>query len=287
MTEPELNDWITIKDKTHKHSMVYFDYRICCNHNVNGEMSFFRSFIKNAPEDAMIFDVGATGSAFPSEIKDTMNVHLFDPKFVPSGEEWIGKNEYTMYKKNVNYSKPNVHVNKTIVDDREYSISKYCEERNIKHIDFLKIDTDGHDLGVLKGLGDVTVDMVQFEYDNFYRKENRNIRDMFDLLPGWHFFYILPMGLVKIETMRSDYIYTNILATRDYPDTIIHDFEILLKDGTVTVDHIGEFILDLYWELKNVTPDQIKSRCRKLDDHEVLQSVDLTKTIERYNALYE
>ena len=93
MTEPALNDWITVKDKTHKYSMVYFDYRICCNHNVNGEMSFFRSFVKNAPENAMIFDVGATGSAFPSEIKDTMNVHLFDPLFIPSGEEWKDKTD--------------------------------------------------------------------------------------------------------------------------------------------------------------------------------------------------
>ena len=287
MTEPNLNDWITVKDETHKYSMVYFDYRICCNHNVNGEMSFFRSFVKNAPENAMIFDVGATGSAFPSEIKDTMNVHLFDPLFIPSGEEWRDKTEYTMYKRKVDYFKPNVNVNKTIVDDTENSLSKYCEKRDIKHIDFLKIDTDGHDLGVLKGLGNITVDMVQFEYDNFYRKHDRNIQDMFDMLPGWHFFYILPSGLIKIDTMRTDYIYTNILATKVYPDNVIHDFEIILKDNTVNVDHTGEFILDLYWEMKNISPDQIKSRCLKLDDPEVFETVDLTKTMERYNALYD
>jgi hypothetical protein len=287
MVEPRLDEWITVKDKTHKRSILYFEYRICCNHIINGEMSLFRSVVKNVPENAMLFDVGAAGSQYPLEIKDTMSLHLFDPVFIPSGEKWKDEIAYTMCKKPVDYSKPNIHVNETAVDDAENSISKYCKERDIKHIDFLKIDTDGHDLGVLKGLGDITVDMVQFEYDNFYRKYDLNIQDMFDLLPGWHFFYILPSGLIKIDTMRNDYIYTNILATKEYPHNVIRDYEIMLKNNTVNVDHIGEFLSNLYWEYKHISPDQFKSGCLKIEDPETRPNIDINMLIKKYNAIYD
>ena len=83
--EPRLDEIITVKDKEKKYNLPYFSYRICCNHNVNGELELLRSIIKNTP-GACIFDVGATGSVFPSEINEDMSLHLFDPVFKPSGK---------------------------------------------------------------------------------------------------------------------------------------------------------------------------------------------------------
>lgn len=287
MTEPTLSEFITVKDDTHKYIFPYFDLRICCNHNVNGEMSLLRSIVKNVGDDAVIFDVGATGSPFPSEVGDGMSVHLFDPKFIPSGEDWKNESVYRMYNKPVDYSGPNTYVNKTVVDDGENSLSTYCARYNIKHIDFLKIDTDGYDLGVLKGLGDVTVDMVQFEYDHFYRKNEIHIQDMFNLLPNWNFFYILPGGLVKIEEMRSDFIYTNILACKEYPHEIINDYQVLLRDGEIRVNHIGEFMMDVYWEMRQMTPDYFKFKCPKLGDNIPNQEFDLDGALRRYSSIYD
>jgi len=63
------------------------------------------------------------------------------------------------------------------------------KKNDISSINFLKIDTDGHDLAVLKGLKDIPVDMIQFEYDNFYRVNNDlDIDDMFKMLPRLELF---------------------------------------------------------------------------------------------------
>lgn len=44
----------------------------------------------------------------------------------------------------------------------------YCQSRNVEHIDFLKIDTEGHEFKVLKGfhhmLQSESIDIIQFEY---------------------------------------------------------------------------------------------------------------------------
>lgn len=44
----------------------------------------------------------------------------------------------------------------------------YCAMHGVEHIDYLKIDTEGHELQVLKGLQDMvqslSIDVIQFEY---------------------------------------------------------------------------------------------------------------------------
>ena len=287
-SELSLDTWITASDAEHKYNLPYFNYRICCNHNVNGEMSLLKSIIKNIPPDSQIFDVGATGSCFPSEIKPTMQVHLFDPEFKPSGSEWCGTYGHVMYAREVDYSGDNVHVNVTAVDAGDNSLGSYCASQGISHINFLKIDTDGHDLGVLRGLGDVTVDMVQFEYDNHYRVKDIRIEDMFDALPGWHFYYILPSGLLKIDEMRTDFIYTNIFACKEEPVEIIRDFEPLLVDKHVRVDHIGEFMSGLYWEAHHISPDTFKNSCITIDAPDRIDPLwNLEHSMAQYSSIYD
>lgn len=287
--EPRLDEIITVKDKEKKYNLPYFSYRICCNHNVNGELELLRSIIKNTP-GACIFDVGATGSVFPSEINEDMSLHLFDPVFKPSGKSWENTNEYTMYKKEVNYDSENVTVNKCGLNDTDNTLYDYCKKNDISSINFLKIDTDGHDLAVLKGLKDIPVDMIQFEYDNFYRVNNDlDIDDMFKMLPDWNFFYILPNGLIPIEKMRDDYIYTNIFASKKYPTNIIRDFKPIMVGNTIETEHVGEFMLDVYWELKNKTPDVFKNvHCIDLNHPDMnYENFKLDEVMKRYNSLYD
>lgn len=46
---------------------------------------------------------------------------------------------------------------------------EFCQENGIDHIDFLKIDTEGHDLNVLRGFGGMltsgAISVIQFEYN--------------------------------------------------------------------------------------------------------------------------
>jgi len=287
--ELPLDAWITVSDAERKYNVPYFNYRICCNHTINGEMSLLRSIVKHAPSDAQIFDVGATGSCFPCEIEPTMHVHLFDPEFKPSGPDWRGTYGEVMYGRVVDYSTDNVHVHVSAVDASDNSLGRYCASRKISHIHFLKIDTDGHDLGVLQGLGDdVTVDMIQFEYDNIYRKKDLRIEDMFEALPGWHFYYVLPSGLVKIRQMRTDFVYTNIFAAREEPIEIIRDFKPLLVDTRVQVDDIGQFLSALYWEARHISPETFRSMCIHKDDPDRIDtSWNLEHALAAYGRIYD
>jgi hypothetical protein len=285
--EPALGTWIQIRDDTKKFNLPYFSYRICCNQKINGERSLLRSIIKNTP-NAVIFDVGATGSQIPNEVNDNTQVHLFDPEFKPSGDAFIGESTYVMYKEQVDYSTPNVHVNMYGLNDSDSTIREYCEARDISHIHFLKIDTDGHDLGVLNGLGNVSVDMIQFEYDNFYKKYNLDINDMFNKLKGWHFFYILPSGLLPIKTMRDDYIYTNIFASKEYPHEIIKDYVPMMNDTTVMTKHVGEFMCEMFWEMRGVNSENFKNNhCISIEDEDRIDTNwDLGRALRHYHGLY-
>jgi hypothetical protein len=285
--EPSLDTWITIQDETKKFNIPYFSYRICCNQKINGELSLLRSILKNTP-NAVIFDVGATGSQIPNDIDSNTSVHLFDPAFKPSGDAFIGDSTYVMYKEHVDYDKPNVHVNTYGLNDTDKTIVEYCKDRDITHIDFLKIDTDGHDLSVLNGLGDIDVDMIQFEYDNFYRKEGLDINDMFKKLKGWYFFYILPSGLLPIDKMRDDYIYTNIFASKVYPEVIISDYVPLLIDTTVKVNRVGEFMCEMFWEMQDVTPNMFAIKyCIPIKHEDTInEQWNLENALRHYHGLY-
>jgi hypothetical protein len=285
--EPSLDTWIQIRDDTKKINIPYFSLRICCNQKINGELSLLKSIVKNT-RDATIFDVGAIGSQFPKDIDDSMTLHLFDPEFKPSGDAFKNDSTYTMYKENINYDKPNIHINKTVVDSGENSLQKYCEFHDIKHIDFLKIDTDGHDLGVLDGLGNITVGMVQFEYDNIYRLNSLDIKDIFKRLEGWHFFYILPSGLLQISDMREDYVYTNIFASKDYPHEIIKDYVPVMNDTIVNTKHVGDFICEMFWEMRGITPENIKiNHCIANEEDDIIDvNWNLDQALKNYHGIY-
>ena len=288
MTDLSLDTWITIKDDTRKLNLPYFDYRISCNHKVNGELELLRSILKNKPS-ATVFDIGATGSQFPSEIDSTMSVHLFDPDFKPSGPAFKDDSTYTMYKEPVDYDKPNVYVNKYALNDTTQTLSDYCKTLDISHIDFLKIDTDGHDLAVLDGLGNVSVDVIQFEYDNFYRKHDLDTNVMFDRLKDWHFFYILPSGILPITKMRDDYIYTNILASKIYPSKIINDYKPLMKDTIVETDDVGVFLSEVFWEARHISPSVFKNtHCIPNEaDDAIDPNWNLVNRMNRYKRIYD
>jgi len=58
-----------------------------------------------------------------------MSLHLFDPVFKPSGKSWENTNEYTMYKKEVNYDSENVTVNKYGLNDTDNTLYDYCKKK--------------------------------------------------------------------------------------------------------------------------------------------------------------
>lgn len=66
------------------------------------------------------------------------------------------------------------------------TVDQYCRESSIEHIDFLKIDAEGHDYSVLEGakamLEAHAISVVQFEYNQRWIEPRHFLKDVFDLM---------------------------------------------------------------------------------------------------------
>jgi len=65
----------------------------------------------------------------------------------------------------------------------------FCRERNIRRIGLLKIDTEGHEMAVLRGFEEMlsqrAVDLIQFEYGGCWIDARTYLKDAFALLSGY------------------------------------------------------------------------------------------------------
>ena len=77
----------------------------------------------------------------------------------------------------------------------------YINENNIKHIDFLKIDVEGHELALLQGLGNKLnasfIDFIQFEYGGANIDTHTTLRDLFEMFSksGFRVGKLFPRGI--------------------------------------------------------------------------------------------
>lgn len=84
---------------------------------------------------------------------------------------------------------------------RTTTLDAYCQKKSISHIDFLKIDVEGHELAVVQGARDMlkgqAIDYIQFEYGGCWVDSRTFFLDMYDLLTsfGYSIGKILPKGI--------------------------------------------------------------------------------------------
>jgi len=185
------------------------------NFHKNGEEAFLINFSKiKAQSSVIIFDVGANKGDWSDIVKSRIQnpeLHLFEPSVVAyktlmkryhcdnhmfiSNVACSDKNELLL----LYYDKPgsalasltkrdlsfyNINMEKT-EDVQCIRLEDYIDENNIEHIDFLKIDVEGHELAVLKGLGDYLnpnfIDFVQFEYGGTNIDSNTTLKNLFEI----------------------------------------------------------------------------------------------------------
>ena len=99
------------------------------------------------------------------------------------------------------------------------SLDSYIKDNNLKHIDFIKIDTEGHELSVLKGakkiLKNRQADYIQFEYGGTYKDAHTTLAMVYSLLDKDYVIgHILPQGIIILPYSNAleTYRYSNWLA---------------------------------------------------------------------------
>jgi FkbM family methyltransferase len=159
------------------------------------EIEFYKSILN---ELNVVFDVGCREDNIFYELKPSLEVHLFDA--MPSKrmvEKVKGKSNlhYNPYglgdKKGTSVFHPEYGSillrddEPKCTDHREINIEldtveNYCRENKIEHIDLLKIDTEGFDLNVIKGCGDL---LKNIKYIQFEEWEDELTKQTLEILP--------------------------------------------------------------------------------------------------------
>ena len=103
-------------------------------------------------------------------------------------------------------------------------LDNFCDQHQIAHINFLKIDTEGNELNVLRGaerlLLNREIDLIQFEYGGCYLDSNTTLKQVYELMTkyGYSIYRIHATGLIKISQWRQaleNFQYSNYLAVKE------------------------------------------------------------------------
>lgn len=103
------------------------------------------------------------------------------------------------------------------------TLDTFCDSHGIKHINFIKIDTEGAEVPILYGANNMlknhAIDFIQFEYGGCYIDAKTTLKQAYDYLTerGYALFKICPKGLIHItkwDDKLEDYVYSNYFACR-------------------------------------------------------------------------
>ena len=108
------------------------------------------------------------------------------------------------------------------------TVDAYCEQKGIDHIHFFKVDVEGHELAVFKGMSRMLrerrVQMIQFEYGGRNLDARVFLADIWEYLApfGFEFHKLYPEGpkhILNYNQEQETFRYSNWLAVVSEADT--------------------------------------------------------------------
>jgi len=102
------------------------------------------------------------------------------------------------------------------------TIDEFVAKHDISKIALLKIDTEGHELSVLKGarqtIASGMAEVIQLEFNEMNIISRTFFKDIVDVLPGYDFYRMLPDGLKALGPYNSTnyeiFSFQNIVALK-------------------------------------------------------------------------
>ena len=223
----------------------------------NGEKAFIDTlidvFVKEPNKERVIFDIGANVGEYSQMLTQRIHskgiscsLHLFEPTkacfaelqnrfagtaairlnaFGLSDQEEKRQIFYdkeksglaSLYKRNLQHYNIEMEAAEEIVLETAVN---YIEKAGIGHIDFVKIDIEGHELNAFKGFGKYLnaqfIDFVQFEYGGANLDSHTSLLELFRFFEARGFILakIMPKGLEirNYSPMMENFVYANYVA---------------------------------------------------------------------------
>jgi FkbM family methyltransferase len=108
------------------------------------------------------------------------------------------------------------------IDVPAITLDDFAEKNEIKTIDFLKIDTEGHELAVLQGakrlIASGGIKWIQFEFNEMNLFSRSTMKDFRSLLSGYTFYRLSPNGLILLPDLnlyQEVYAFQNIFCVKE------------------------------------------------------------------------
>lgn len=102
------------------------------------------------------------------------------------------------------------------------SIDNFCKSTSLGKIDFLKIDTEGYELEVLKGalalIKEKKIEFIQFEFNEMNIISRVFLKDFYDILIGYSFYRLNTNNLIPLygyNNINEIFRFHNIIAIKD------------------------------------------------------------------------
>lgn len=114
-----------------------------------------------------------------------------------------------------------IHKKKAVEHEVEVvALDEFVDKHEIERVHLIKIDTEGHELSVLKGFERFIragkVDLIHFEFNEMNIASRVYFKDFWDFLPDYDFYRMLPDGLIPIKKYSpvscEIFAYQNIVA---------------------------------------------------------------------------